>query len=157
NTVRWVSSDWDDDYDPAALAVTLTSYDRDSGRITRADVVVNAQSYAWSASADESGCRGAYDLQDVVTHELGHLFGLGHEMVDTNATMYPSADTCESLKRDLDPDDLAGLQYLYVEVGPASAGCAVGGGGTQGGALLVVGLLALARLRRRAVALLLFL
>ncbi len=154
NTVRWVTSDWNDDYDPAALAVTVTSYDRDSGRITGADVAVNADTYAWSAASDESRCRGAYDLQDVLTHEVGHVFGLGHEMFDVNATMYPSANMCESQKRDLDDDDLAGLSYLYVQVGPASEGCSVGGR-PQGGALLVAALLLLARLRRRTVALLL--
>lgn len=156
NTVRWVTSDWDEDYEPSALAVTVTSYDRDSGRITGANVVVNAEGYVWSAASDESHCRGAYDLQDVVTHELGHLFGLGHEMVDIHATMYPSADMCESQKRDLDPDDLAGLQYLYVDVGPPDSGCAVGGR-PAGGAFLVVGFLALARLRRRAALLLILL
>src|SRR5262249_39113683 len=147
--VGWVTSDCDEDYDPAALAVTVTSYDRDSGRITGAEVVVNADSYTWSAVSDESHCRGAYDLQDVLTHEVGHVFGLGHEMVDVNATMFPSADMCESSKRDLDPDDLAGLHYLYVEVGPASAGCAVGGGGAPRGARPAARALVLARGRPR--------
>src|SRR5262249_25600444 len=55
NTIRWVRAGWDDDYDPAALAVTVTTYDGDSGRITDADVVVNAERYRWFAASDVRG------------------------------------------------------------------------------------------------------
>src|SRR5262249_12542106 len=98
NVIRWVKSGWDDDYDPAALAVTLMSYDTDSGRITDADIVVNAEKYPWIAGDDISGCSNQYDLQNVLTHELGHLFGLAHDPDDGNATMFPSSGSCETKK-----------------------------------------------------------
>jgi len=152
STIRWIGSRWEDDYDPAALAVTVTTYDADSGRITDSDIVVNAERYSWSAASDASSCRAAYDLQDVLTHELGHAFGLAHDTSDPAATMFPTADACETSKRDLDDGDIDGLHYLYVDVGPASSGCAVGGrSGDASGALWIVGLLVL--LRRRAVGL----
>jgi hypothetical protein len=113
-TVLWVKDGWDDDYDPNALAVTITTYDTSSGRIEDADIVVNAE-FPWTALDD---CDGAYDLQSVLTHEVGHLFGLGHDSVDPEATMYPSAGVCETKKRDLGPSDIDGLSYLYVEVEP---------------------------------------
>jgi hypothetical protein len=151
-TVRWVDADWDDDYDPVALAVTVMSYDDGSGRIEDADIVINAARYPWSTSADPGPACGGFDLQDVLTHEVGHLFGLAHDPTNVDATMYASADACETKKRELHPPDLEGLRYLYVDVGPAPAGCAVGGrSGPPGWSALalVAGLLAL-RWRRAA-------
>jgi matrixin len=149
NLVRWVSVGWDEDYDPTALAITLTTYDTKSGRITDADIVVNASRYRWIAGEDMSLCRGAFDLQDVLTHEVGHLFGLAHDKTDQEATMWASAGSCETKKRDLDPSDLAGMEYLYQEMGPATdpsvLGCAVAVGRpprTRGNGLVgLVGLL----------------
>lgn len=151
NTVRWITSGWDDDFDPDALAVTVTSYDGGSGRIGDADIALNAERYVWSTAHDPLTCRGRYDVEDVLAHEVGHLFGLGHDAKNPEATMYPSADACEIKKRDLSEADMAGLRYLYVEVGPAEGGCAVGGRGNGMGAAWVVALLAFA-VRRRMVA-----
>lgn len=113
-TVLWVNEGWDDDYDPNALAVTITTYDTSSGSIQDADIVVNG-GFTWTATDD---CEGEYDLQSVLTHEVGHLFGLGHDTEDPDATMYPSAGVCETKKRDLDASDLAGIEFLYVHVTP---------------------------------------
>jgi len=157
-TVRWVSEHWDDDYDPAALAVTVTSYDGDSGRIRDADIVVNAQHYPWTTALSPAASCAAYDLQDVLTHEVGHLFGLAHDVGDVDATMFPSADACETKKRALHAPDLDGLRYLYVELGPAPEGCAVGGrpGGPGWAALaLLAGVVALRRRAAPAILLLL--
>src|SRR5262245_55542242 len=41
STIIWVDDAWADDYDPTALAVTVTTYDSASGRIEDADIVVN--------------------------------------------------------------------------------------------------------------------
>lgn len=151
NIVRWVKHDWDDAYDPAALAVTLMSYDTSSGRIVDADILINGETFPWSARPDAFNCSNAYDLQNVLTHEVGHLFGLAHDKSDTNATMYPSSAMCETKKRDLDDGDIAGLRYLYVDVAPpptaqAAFGCSVAGGQNGFAPLLVMA--ALLGLRR---------
>jgi Matrixin len=145
NVVAWVTENWAEFYDPGALAVTLTSYDSTSGRITDADIVVNASEYPWTADSNAADCQSSYDLQNVLTHEAGHFLGLGHETTDTDATMYPSSGMCESKKRDLDPDDDAGLALLYVDTmtpskadGAAALGCSVGGQGKDGAMVMVL-------------------
>jgi predicted Zn-dependent protease len=49
-----------------------------------------------------------YDLQTVVTHELGHALGLDHSTYGTD--MYP---TYAGVKRGLSADDIAGVQAVY--------------------------------------------
>jgi hypothetical protein len=54
------------------------------------------------------------DLQNVVTHELGHYLGIGHTTNDhADATMYASAQFGELTMRDLSTDDVAGLCDAY--------------------------------------------
>jgi hypothetical protein len=147
-TVIWVAEGWDDDYDPEALAVTVTSYDPTSGRIQDADIVLNRE-HRWSAG---NGCEGAYDLEGVLAHEVGHLFGLGHEPDDQEATMFPSAGMCEVKKRDLAESDLEGLRFLYLESAPPpplACNTVPGGRGGAGALTFVFAALGIA-LRRRA-------
>ncbi|MBI4508595.1 MAG: matrixin family metalloprotease [Deltaproteobacteria bacterium] len=159
NIVRWVRGDWDDDYDPDALAVTLTTYEPSSGRISDSDILINAQKYEWVVGADAfERCTGQYDLQNVVTHEVGHFLGLGHETQQVEATMYPTSGACETKKRDLDDDDVAGIAFLYEEIGPIldeepAFGCSVSVARSEHGTApvvaLVLGLLALVARRAR--------
>jgi hypothetical protein len=144
-TVRWQDDGWDD-LDPQALAVTLTSYDPSSGHITDADIIMNTR-YSWCTSSD--GCRGEYDVQSILTHEVGHVFGLAHD-TDPDAVMYPTAAACETRKRKLAHSDLEGLSFLYAggvdPADPPPASCAVGRRSTPDAAwiLLSFGLWSLA-------------
>ena len=64
------------------------------------------------AAYGDTGCAYA-DLQNTVTHEAGHVLGLAHPSTPATATMWAYADLREISKRDLDPDDVAGLCAIY--------------------------------------------
>lgn len=112
----------------------------------------------------QDGC-AFMDLQNTVTHEVGHFIGLAHpcesERGDCTAamvptTMYPSAAPREIEKRTLDRDDVEGICTIYAVSQPITGGGDGGGGGcgaggaTPGGLVAVAFALGLLRLRRRA-------
>lgn len=77
------------------------------------DVVINTR-YQWTVRS--AGCRGAYDLTGVMTHERGHTFGLGHPAAtaaNEGLTMYPAVASCDFSKRTLGKGDLSGLLAIY--------------------------------------------
>ena len=52
-------------------------------------------------------------FEDVQTHELGHVLGLGHS-ADPNAIMFPTINAgCGAGPRTLGNDDVAGIGYIY--------------------------------------------
>ena len=156
-----VERDWP--HDPGFAGVTLVTYDTATGAILDADVFLNGVDYAFEVDPTSPD---TYDVGNVLTHELGHLFGLGHsELLD--ATMYAVSRPGEIAKRSLDADDAAGFAALYEgapgERGsgaaglvdtPASGGCGVASGApsTAGLALLLTVFLGLRRRRRAAAA-----
>ena len=132
-------------YDPAALALTSVSASTSSGVIRDADIEVNAFHFNWADLVAHPDLRGNgqpyHDLQNALTHEMGHLIGLDHtcyfqgpppldntgapitdcasasaEVLET--TMFPSANPGDIDKRTLAPDD----QLAVCEIYPAAAG-----------------------------------
>ncbi|KAL8055545.1 hypothetical protein ABFX02_04G063300 [Erythranthe guttata] len=53
---------------------------------------------------------GAFDVQSVGLHELGHVLGLGHS-ADINAVMWPTFQTKQ--RKGLGQDDIDGIKALY--------------------------------------------
>lgn len=150
-------------YAPAgkALAITLSSLDG-AGQLLDADIVINGgeeRPFALPAEEDDEGeggsqgqhgkGHGTYDLQSVLTHEVGHFFGLDENREDPAVTMYFETGRDEVEKRDLEPDDEAGLRYLYPTASTSGAMCSTGAPGSapRGGAAAL--LLAALLLRRR--------
>lgn len=80
-----------------------------SGAITDADVLFNGRGFRFTTA----GAPGRYDVQDVVTHELGHFFGLDHSGW-AGATMYPYVDPTVLLHRSLSQDELHGMRQFYA-------------------------------------------
>jgi hypothetical protein len=135
------------DYDHVALAQTSLFYLKSTGEILEADLEVNAQDFTWT-DVDSDRRRGLQDLQNALTHELGHFIGLDHPcyLADPTSdetdntgqpvpscadvafdspiretTMFPSADPGDTSKRTLSPDDDLAVCDIYP-LGMATAG-----------------------------------
>jgi Matrixin len=81
-----------------------------------ADIVFYDGSFAFFTGS--SGCSGGYFIEDVATHEFGHVLGISHSDV-AEATMVSGTGPCNMEKRSLALDDVAAIEALYP------------GGGTQ--------------------------
>lgn len=97
----------------SCLAATLTGYyisQSGDDRIYDADVYTNT-AYQYYSSR-ESGCSSEFDINSIMTHEVGHVIGIGHSSV-SGATMYPSISACNTAPRTLASDDIAARDNLY--------------------------------------------
>jgi len=109
----------------AAGATALTIAD---GAQT-ADVAMNGENFHWAIGpAGALVASDTFDLQGVLTHELGHFSGLGHTM-SAHDTMYYSWTPWRN-QRTPSLDDKLGLCAIYPTAGDecsgASTGCAAG-------------------------------
>jgi hypothetical protein len=145
------------DYDASALAVTTDTANTKTGQIYDADVEVNLVDYQWADLVEDPALANDMDLQNALTHELGHLIGLDHTCFDPLSsmsgvrpddndgqpipdcatatpdvqatTMFPSAMPGDTQKRTLAPDDLDGVCTIYpVDDPPPPPGTGVNGG-----------------------------
>jgi hypothetical protein len=126
--------------EPSALAITSVWANRKTGVIHDGDIEVNADpSLAVWADLDLDPEPWKNDLQNALTHEMGHLIGLDHNcyspsqathpMLDNRgvqvpacatapddvqaATMYNSAKPGDVEKRTLSPDDAQAVCDIY--------------------------------------------
>jgi len=113
------------------------SADGNSARIVDADILINADSFEWSGDASDPVVRA---LRPVLVHEIGHALGLIHNCelepselapacadldAPEAATMYPLYSA--GVQRIVQPDDAAGLCFLYgVGGAPCATACADG-------------------------------
>jgi hypothetical protein len=93
------------------LAVTSITHSAATGRIHSADILINdtfsSPSYFTDSKTMSSGFY-AY-LGDVLSHEIGHLWGLGHSEVFGSTMVYSIFKGQYSIHT----DDIAGLHHLY--------------------------------------------
>ena len=92
------------------LGLTLLRFDPLSGDIWDSDIEVNAVGQPLSISSDS--VPGTTDLDSLLTHEAGHLLGLGHTL-DADATMFPDYKAGVISLRTLAADDIAGICSVY--------------------------------------------
>ena len=94
---------------------TYTIGEYDSLRIKDSDVLLNTDAlHPWSAAptCPSDKC----DVQNVGTHECGHVCGLAdlYDDEDEEMTMFGYSSTGETKKRDLNWGDSAGVYVLYL-------------------------------------------
>lgn len=104
----------------SAIAFTAVSLDGATGVMTDADLVFNGTLTFSTATPTPVG---AFDIQGITTHELGHVTGIDHTGI-VSAVMYPIGADGEQFQRNLGPDDRLGDSFLYPETS--------GGGGITG-------------------------
>jgi hypothetical protein len=155
NRILWRDEGWPEDVSPDTLALTTIVYRSASGQIVDADIDLNGAFY-WT-DTDTAGAIDR-DVENTMTHELGHLLGLAH-VDDAAATMYGMSPRGDTEKRTLDADDIAGLCFIYplgqptpeapiFPVTPLQGGCRAAHG--QGGIHTIwLAIVALVVLRRR--------
>jgi hypothetical protein len=102
-----------------AIAVTYTWYNSATNQVLEQDIIMSA-SLPWSytqASNPDAVCGDlySYDVQNILTHEVGHIFGLDdlYDPVDQDLTMYGYGAKGELKKDTLGKGDIAGMAYLY--------------------------------------------
>lgn len=158
------------------IALTLTTYDEKSGIIYDSDIQLNSAHYAFT-TVDSPACGTkpipntnscvSTDLQNTMTHEIGHLIGLDHTGA-AGSTMNATAPEGEITKRSIDDGSAAFVCQAYPKglasqscftrtlestdegtatLGPVARGCS--STGAEGGLLALVGGALLAWRRRR--------
>jgi hypothetical protein len=86
--------------------------------IFEADMVLST-GYAWlhnNITGDPDlaqGQAGYMDVQNIATHEFGHVVGLGDLRNGSEQTMYGFSNYAEVKKRSLEAGDITGVQSLY--------------------------------------------
>jgi len=101
----------------SALGVTYIWYYPSSGEVVELDTILNTK-FVWTWSGGNSTCAytESYDAQAILTHELGHWFGLDDEY-DTanyrNATMYGYGFKMDAKADTLTAGDIDGVKAIY--------------------------------------------
>lgn len=119
-----VLEDWP--YAEGTLAVTLVTLNARTNELLDADIAFNLEGHHFRVLPDVvKDDRRFDDVQNTITHELGHVLGLMHNTAHEDLVMYPSAPPGETLKRNLKSDDRDGLLSLYgTAVEPVKAALA---------------------------------
>lgn len=105
-------SDWDSVVGATrrAYALTSVSYLPDTGQILDADIEINSEGYELNILGEPRPTQA--DLQNTLTHEVGHFLGLAHPP-EPEATMWGDAPLGETKKRSLAQDDIDGICDAY--------------------------------------------
>lgn len=107
------------------LGVTTFTLDRTTGALVEGDIFLNS-AFDWSTAP--AGETNRFDVQSIVTHEVGHLLGLGHSLLGEteirptggrrvlgkSSVMFPIAYAIgTTLDRTLHDDDKAAISTTY--------------------------------------------
>lgn len=96
------------------VAITPISFNTSTGAILDADILFNGSQFNFSTDQTP----GTFDVQDVLTHEIGHFIGLDHAP-QVAGTMWPYVTSGQWLHRSLTDDDAAGATAISSVGTPA--------------------------------------
>ena len=133
NQVIFVNEQDEWQRDPEAVGLTTMTYSTIDGTISHGKIELNEHYFEFvdaSVECESGGTSRTYDLESVVTHEVGHFVGLAHVPFDPDIgamgqdapTMIPSVPPCDMELRTLETDDLEGLCFIYPS-GSRARGC----------------------------------
>lgn len=108
NIILFQDTKWSYSGDGNTLAKTTVSFDTETGAILDADIEIN-HAYNEFTVGDANV---VYDLQAILTHEIGHFIGMDHSP-DPFATMFLAYEPGDTFQRDLSDDDVAALCSVY--------------------------------------------
>ncbi|MEP7340050.1 MAG: matrixin family metalloprotease [Acidobacteriota bacterium] len=111
------------------LALSRLQTNTATGEIVDGATVFNGFRFHWAVD----GRADAVDLQEVATHEIGHLIGLNHTMIG-GATMYPRTIAGRTQSRTLASDDAIAASVIYPAAGFLDSTGTIRGQVTSGGA-----------------------
>lgn len=123
NVVLFRDDDWKYKNTDNTLAKAIAHFDGKTGEILDADIEVNTASNHFTITTKDA----QFDLQTVLTHEVGHFIGLGHS-ADTDAVMYASYERGSTKGRKLTPDDIAAVCAVYPPNRPGTCNLVPKGG-----------------------------
>ncbi len=117
----------------STIALTISYFRADANnkpQYDEADIVFNP-----TLLYSTSGESGKFDIQSVLTHEIGHFVGLDHAAM-VSSVMVPFGSTGQVHQRTLSYDDVAAVSEIYPKSGPPVGGIR---GSILSGALPVFG------------------
>jgi hypothetical protein len=91
------------------LGLTTVTFEPDTGELYDADTEINGTR---PLSVGDPVPEGYYDLESILTHEMGHFLGLAHS-AEANATMFASYNPGSTSMRILKQDDIDGICSIY--------------------------------------------
>jgi len=97
----------------STIAATFSYY-----RVQGSEILSDESDILFSPSLQysTSGEAGKFDIQSVLTHEIGHLLGLDHSGL-LSSVMVPFGATGQIHQRTLTYDDIAGVSEIYPVAG----------------------------------------
>ena len=112
NIIVFRDSKWTES--KSIMALTSVTHNAVTGEIYDADIEVNTATYKFGIV--EKAGKKVVDLENTLTHEIGHTFGLAHSTVN-GATMSVYAANGETNLRTLENDDLSAIASIYPRNG----------------------------------------
>jgi len=110
NVVLFQDDDWKYRGIDGTLAKMSVTYNDETGEIYDADIEVNTANNFVTITDDPNKIQ--YDLQAIMTHEVGHFIGIAHSP-DPAAVMFASYSPGSTTQRKLHPDDVKAVCSIY--------------------------------------------